>query len=449
MVPPAWSRRDVLATVGMALFAGCGGAADVETGVPENPKRGTETPEVTPTIAVDWNVPTDAPTATVEPNVLVENLEIPWDISVAPNGDLFVSERVGRINQYTSGELEDVLAPEDAIDAESLPPGSDERPWWVKGGEGGTLGVAVHPDYPDNTTLYVYYTAAVSDGKVNRVSQFDISADDPAATETLLIDGIPAYRVHNGGRITFGPESYLWVTTGTAAADSEEETDRAADPSSLAGKVLRVTAEGDPAPTNPDLGADADPRVYTYGHRNPQGIVWLPDGTTIANEHGGQDHDEINRLVAGADYGWPNSPRGPEKYKGNDDVHPPLVNSGGDTWAPSGSLFYTGDALISWSNRMLIGALAGQQLLVVTITPPGADAPPVGEQGQRFDADWYDDAYTVTVHPMLQNELGRVRHVEQGLDGEVYAITSNRDGRAKEPFPRERDDVLVQLEGGN
>lgn len=439
MSPHECSRRDVLPAIPAVLLAGCQtrfGALDEPTddGATENKS---------------WRSPTDAPTGNVTRNVLVENLEIPWDVSVAVNGDLFVSERVGRINRFTSGELETVVAPDDAIDAEAISPGSDEQPWWVKGGEGGTLGVVAHPEYPATPIIYVYYTAGAEDGKVNRVSKFDVSAADPSATETILIDDIPAFKVHNGGRLTFGPEGHLWVTTGTAAFDKKDKTHRAADPRSLAGKVLRVTLGGDPAPGNPDLGADADPRVYTYGHRNPQGIVWLPDGTTVINEHGGNGHDEINRLEAGADYGWPNTPRKKEKYTKAEDVHHPLANTGSNTWAPSGSVFYTGDAVPSWSNRMIIAGLVSQQVIVATLTPPGDDLPPVGENGRRFNAPWFDDAYTVTAHPVMKNVLGRVRHLEQGLDGQLYAITSNRDGRAKESFPRDRDDVLVRLEGAS
>lgn len=429
MSSPPWSRRTFLSATGAALCAGCA----------------TPTPENTANRTVPWTVTTDEPATGVEATVLVENLEIPWDISVAPNGDLFVSERVGRINRFSSGDLDAVLSPDDAIDADSLPPGAEGQPWWVEGGEGGTLGVAVHPSYPDRRSLYVYYTASVPDGKVNRVSRFDVDADDPAATETVVIDEIPAHKVHNGGRIAFGPSGDLWVTTGTASFDKDSESQRAADPASLAGKVLRVTPDGQPSSANPDLGPDADGRVFTYGHRNPQGLVWLADGTPVVNEHGGTGHDEINRLVAGDNYGWPNKPRKRSKYAGSDAVHPPLANSGNETWAPSGSLFYTGDAVPSWSNRMLIGALISQQVLVVTFTPPGGDLPPIGPSGRRFDARWLDDAYTLTVHPALEDALGRVRHLEQGLDGELYAITSNRDGRASGRFPREQDDVLVRL----
>ncbi len=444
---PDWSRRGFLMATGATLIAGCSETSDppIEDRNGSSTATSTATSEPTPIpepsgsfSPKEWEPPSEPPSTAVEPAVLVENLEIPWDISVAANGDLFVTERVGRVNRFSSGEIAEVFAPEDAIDAGSVPPDQDEQQWWVDGGEGGTLGVAAHPDYPEVDLLFVYYTASVDGGRVNRVSRFDLSAPNPAATETVLIDDIPANNFHNGGRIAFGPRGALWVTTGDAG-----EPEVAADPSELPGSVLRITVTGDPARDNPEQG---DPRVFTYGHRNPQGIVWLPDGTPVATEHGPAAKDEINRLVAGADYGWPRA-RTEEEYADADGVHPPLANSGATTWAPTGSLFYTGESVPSWQNRLLVGGLISQQVLVATLTPPDADPPPIErDRTRRFEADWLDDAYTVTTTPVLRDELGRIRNLAQGHDGALYAITSNRDGRSKGSFPREQDDVLVRLE---
>lgn len=425
-------------SVGMAALGGCnvgfGGGPDDDSGTAE------ATPATTFTTNDDWQAPSTAPADDVSAHVLVENLEIPWDIAVAPDGDLFVTERTGRVNRFSAGDIETVVTPGDAIDAGALDPDSDERPWWVEGGEGGTLGVAVHPLYPDYSFVYVYYTATVDDEIANRVSRFDVSLDEPAASETVLVDGIPASNIHNGGRITFGPDGYLWVTVGDAG-----EGQHARDLGVLGGSVLRLQPNGEPAPDNPELGDAADPRIFTSGHRNPQGLVWLPDGTPVASEHGPTGRDEVNRLVGGADYGWPDV-RDADAYRQADDVHPPLLNTGrGTAWAPTGSRFYTGDAVPSWRNRMLIGGLGSQQVVVVTLTPPGQDLPPA-DDGRRFADDWFDDAYTATAHTVLKNELGRVRHLEQGPNGELYAVTSNRDGRAKQPFPRENDDVLVRID---
>lgn len=438
------TRRHALAVLGAAGVAGCGNISGGSGPPPSIDERydldlahdrsdwGAFDP--------DWTAPTTAPAVeTFETEVLVENLEVPWDLSFAEDGTLFISERVGRVKAFDGEQARVIAEPEDAIDAESVDPGEDHDSWWVDGGEGGTLGVAAHPNYPEPPVVYVYYTVQTDDGKHNRVVAFDPDAEDPSATASVIVDEIPADAIHNGGRLEFGPQNYLWITCGDAG-----EPSNAQDTSTLHGTILRVRPDGTPAPDNPNPGADADSRIYTYGHRNPQGLVWLPDGTPVASEHGPDGRDELNRLEAGANYGWPDV-RYREEYPGSD-VHKPLANSGPPSWAPTGSLFYTGESVPSLTNRMLVGGLYSQQLLVATVTPPDGE-PPLHEDGTRHDGEWADDAYTVTEHTALKDELGRIRHVEQGPDGDLYLITSNRDGRASDPFPTERDDVLVRLTG--
>ncbi|PSQ18208.1 glucose dehydrogenase [Halobacteriales archaeon QS_8_69_26] len=440
MTEGRYTRRGVLATLCAATAAGCLGAPQATDSDP---------PEVEEDVDIDWEPPMDTSplAAEVTPTVLVENLEIPWDIAVAPTGELFVTERTGRVVRFAADDVSGVVEPENAIDAGSLEPGADDQPWWVEGGEGGTLGVAVHPEFPDESYVYVYYTVSVEGGKRNQVVRYDADAESPGDTREIVVDGIPAAKIHNGGRISFGPDGDLWVLTGDAG-----EPGRSGDPRSLGGKVLRVTPEGDPSPANPDLEA-GDPRVFTYGHRNPQGIVWLPDGTPVASEHGPAGRDEVNVLYPGGNYGWDEVRDGDEggeygSYANHDEHVPPIVNTGpGTSWAPSGALFYTGDAVPEWRNRMLVGGLFSQQLHVLTLTPNrGAYPLPSDGHGTRFDADWMDDSFAVADHTVLENELGRIRHVEQGPDGELYAVTSNRDGRATDGFPTERDDVLVRLD---
>ncbi|MEF8800402.1 MAG: PQQ-dependent sugar dehydrogenase [Halolamina sp.] len=460
MIPDELRRRRLLALSTVAL-AGCSGAPG-GTDTKDNSSGGdgwlgTETATSTPTPQVpqydtslshdetawagydpEWTAPSTAPERSLSVEVLVENLEIPWDLAFAPTGQLFLTERTGRILRYEEGEVVGVTRPHEAIDAGSVEPGATENSWFVDGGEGGTMGLAVHPNYPDVPLLYVYYTADVGDKLVNRLAYYDVSADEPGKHSKTLLE-TPASNIHNGGRITFGPANYLYVTVGDAG-----ERELAGDPDSLAGSVLRLTAEGEAAPGNESPG---DPRIFTMGHRNPQGIGWLPDTTTIVDEHG-PGPDELNRLEVGANYGWPEA-REPEQYEGTD-YHRPLANHpiDGGVWAPSGAVFYQGETLPSLTNRYLVGTLASQQLKLFTLTPPGGEPPPLGETGTRYDADWLDDAYTVTSHDALTNELGRIRHIEQGPDGALYAITSNRDGRANGEFPLERDDVLVRLTQG-
>ena len=389
----------------------------------------------------NWEHPTGPPALDAEVETVVEGLEVPWDLAFAPNGDLFVSERVGRITRYDDDELTEVAAPGVIDHADAIAPGEDGD-WWSGGSEGGLMGIAVHPNYPGVPLVYAVYTyEATADEYRNRVVYYDVDADDPEATETVVVDAIPGHRIiHNGSRIAFGPANHLWVTTGDA-----DEAASTSDPNSLAGKLLRVEPDGSPAADNPDLGGDD--RVFSTGHRNPQGISFLPNGTPIVTDHGPAARDEVQVVRPGDDHGW-----GPEGERGRDaDTYPgtdyarPVAHTGTETaWAPSGCVFYTGQVAEAWRNRLLVGGLISQQLNVVTVYPREG-ATPDDASGVRHDADWTDGEYDAVSHRLLADELGRIRHIEQGPNGEVYAITSNRDGRAAEPFPVEGDDRLVRL----
>jgi len=455
MDSPLYSRRHLLAATGALTVGGCTGSSSSSgttstaapspseqhrLDIPPAPDEGTE--EHWSRYDTEWQSPEDSPlSASVETEVLVENLEIPWDLAFAPTGALFLTERTGQILRFEAGEVTEITEPSDAIDAGSLEPGSETDSWWLEGGEGGLLGIAVHPGYPDSSIIYAYYTSS-GEPKQNTVVAFDSSAENPGENAEALVTQIPADSYHNGGRIGFGPAGYLWITTGDAGSKANAQ-----DTSSLAGKILCLRATGEPAPINPDLGANSDPRVFSYGYRNPQGLSWLPDATPVVTEHGPGNHqDEVSLLASGENYGWPDV-RAPGEYPSTD-VHPPLLSTAdaqGRPWAPSGCVFYTGDAVPAWRNRLVSGALYGQELRVTTLTQSDRELPPTGEQTVRYDDSWLDDRFTATVHQTLTNQLGRVRHVEQGPDGDLFAITSNRDGRADGEFPRERDDVLVRL----
>ena len=441
MDPDVLSRRTMLAlsTVGLA---GCT-APSAPDGTATPPEDLSLDHDVTAWDDYDpeWSAPTDAAEPELEVEVLAETLEIPWDLSFAPNGHLFVTQRTGEVLRYADGHVVSLFEPEGVIDAGSVAPGSDEDSWFVDGGEGGTMGVEAHPLYPHVPKLYVYYTSETDDGEyVVRLGVFNPKSDSPGEPEEVLLEA-PARvgtraNIHNGGRLRFGPANYLWVTAGDAGSG-----ELAADPESLAGSVIRIGPEGEAAPDNEN---DGDSRLFTMGHRNPQGLSWLPDATPVANEHG-VGPDEVNALEVGTNYGWPEAGREGEYV--DTDYRPPAASSQIEetTWAPSGSSFYTGDAAPTLSNRLLVGCLAHQRLKAFTLTRPDGELPEIGETGVRHDADWLDGAYTATSHDLLVDELGRIRHVEQGPDGALYAITSNRDGRAKEPFPREVDDVLVRI----
>jgi len=441
-----YGRRRLLAAVGAGLtggVAGCAGgpAADGDGGddtpAPVEPPDGADyalAVEHPDPPAADWEPPRESPLdagVAVEP--VVENLEVPWDLSVAGDGTVFLSERPGRISRYASGRLEAVTEPADVIDHATAVDVDGEGGWWAGGGEGGLLGIAAHPNYPDVPVVYAFYTyEAGEDDLRNRLVYYDLRGGE--ATERTVIDGIPGNDYHNGARLAFGPQNYLWVTTGDAGEGSLSQ-----DAGSVAGKVLRLKPDGSAPADNPDGG---DPRVYSLGHRNPQSVDFLPDGTPIVSEHGEAGGDEVLLPAAGENHGWPEA-RSADEYAGSEFARP-LVNTGpGETWAPSGGSFYTGDALPAWRNRFVVGGLGSQQVVLVTPYPAG-EIPDL-DDGTTYAADWMDPAYDAVAHRVLAGELGRVRHVQQGRDGALYALTSNRDGRASDGFPREGDDRLVRL----
>ncbi|WP_411714297.1 PQQ-dependent sugar dehydrogenase [Natronomonas sp.] len=424
------TRRALLASgaAGFATFAGCfaGSSPDQPTG------EGTATWPTEPT----WNPEDGSPLdADVTETTVVQNLSVPWDVTFA-GSDAFLTERTGGILRFDTETLAtgEGLSPDDAatvLRATDLPDRTGP-------GEGGTLGVTAHPSYPEKRVIFLYYTA--DNDLRNRVVRYDIDADELSP----LVDDIPASKYHNGGRITIGPEGSLWILTGDAEAGAEI----AQDATSRGGAVLRTTLDGNPAPDNPEFSGESDPLLYTVGHRNPQGIAFTPDGEPLIAEHGPLSHDEVSALRPGANYGWSVARGGPgdvqyESYTDYERFTPPLVNTGSaGTWAPSGVEFYTDDAIPAWRNRLFVAGLRSQTLYAITLTRDG-DGP---EGGTRYDADWLDDRYTATVHELYDGEYGRLRHVEQGPEGALYLLTSNRDGRTAGEFPTERDDRVVRLE---
>lgn len=446
MEPP--TRRRLLAATGLSIaaLAGCfteSGSDATELATPEDaPDDDWSEP--------DWRPADGVPTeGDVEATTVVSDLAIPWDLAFA-GGDAFVTERDGGVRRFDASALaEDAdLEPDDG---ETVLP-SDALPNRSAPGEGGTLGVAVHPDYPDRSAVFVYYTVD-ENGIGNRLVRYDLENDD---LEPVL-EGIPGASIHNGGRIEFGPEGALWVLTGDA-----DDPELAQDPGSRAGAVLRITPDGDPHPRNPDWGADGDRRTYALGHRNPQGIDFTPQGRPVIAEHGPSARDEVSVLQPGGNYGWDIVRGGPDdseygSYDAYDDAAPPVVNTGpGTTMAPSGIAF-ADDAVGSWENRLLVAGLASSALHVVTLSPDAGDGGDDGdgaaaggdESGVRYDASWLDDRFTASVHTLFDGAFGRLRHVEPGPGGSLYLLTSNRDGRASGAFPRESDDRIVRLEAAS
>jgi len=337
----------------------------------------------------------DPTTTTERPRFRIEtvtmNLEVPWGAAFGPDGDLYLTERPGRIQRVsTETELKEEVA--------------DLTDRVASRGEGGLLGLAFHPN--DAGLAYTYQTyrsdANQSDGGLaNRVVRHRVS--DGFARESVVLDGIPGGKTHDGGRIAFGPDGALYVTTGDAG-----EGARAQDVDSLAGKVLRLTPDGDPHPDNP-----FDNEVFTYGHRNPQGLAWRGN-TPFSTEHGPDTDDEVNVLRAGRNYGWPEV-MGPTD---GDRFTDPLV-SYTPTIAPGSATFYDG-AIADWQGDFFFGTLAGVHLRRV-----------------RFDGD-----EVVEQERLLDDRYGRLRTVFTGPEDHLYVTTSNQDGRGT---PAPQDDRVLRI----
>ncbi len=381
----------VAVLLGVAL-AGCSATSgDARPPAPVTPSSATSgtSPEATPTpsATVTWPAGPSLPPATGVPQDVATDLVSPWDLVFLPGGSVLVTLRE---------PAQVVLLTADGPRTLTGPGADQLAATTVHGGEGGLLGVAVSPDVAEDRQVYLYRTAAGG----NEVVRATL---DPAAGTLDELDpvfgGIPAAGNHNGGRLAFGPDGFLYVTTGDAGDRSAAQ-----DPASPAGKILRLTADGDPAPGNPAEGSP----VWSLGHRNVQGLAWFDDGTMVAGEFGQNTFDELNSIVPGGNYGWP-------QVEGRADV---------DGFVNPLEVWDTADASPSGvavlGDTVYLAALRGQRLLSVTFF---ADGP--GEPGEA-----------------LVGELGRLRHVAVGPDGALWLVTNNTDGRGD---PRDGDDRVVRL----
>jgi glucose/arabinose dehydrogenase len=322
-------------------------------------------------------------TANGEPVALATGLHAPWSVVRLDDGGALISQRDG-------GEVLELTASGDLREAGVVP-------GVVSGGESGLHGLAVL-DLGDTRWLYAYHGAADD----NRVVRMPLTGEpgslglDVAAVE-VVVDGIPRASHHDGGRIAFGPDRMLYIATGDAG-----QRERARDWEFLGGKILRVTAEGDPAPGNP-----FDSPVYSLGHRNVQGLAWTTDGTLWASEFGQDTWDELNRIEAGGDYGWPDH----EGFARTDDAIDPVAVWSPDEASPSGI------AVID--DVVYVAGLRGARI-------------------------WLYDTTTPSVEPwaVYTGEFGRLRDVVAGPDDTFWVLTNNTDGRGS---PRAGDDRLLQL----
>jgi glucose/arabinose dehydrogenase len=320
--------------------------------------------------------------------VLAEDLEVPWSLDFLPDGSIIFTERSGNVRfiDPEQGLLDQALLRIDEVSST---------------GEGGLLGVTVHPDYENNSFIYLYYTYTEEGALSNKVVRYTYQ-DNELIEDQLIIDNIPASGIHNGGRIKFGPDGMLYITTGDAGQSS-----LAQDPDSLAGKILRLNDNGDVPEDNPFENSP----VYTLGHRNPQGLAWDEQGRMWATEHGSSAHDELNLIGAGNNYGWPQI-IGDETAE---DMVSPVIHSGEDTWAPSGAAYLNGSVFFA--------GLRGESLYEASI-------------------DQDAEAVSVGLQSHFTGEFGRLRDVVAGPEGNLYLLTSNRDGRGD---PVSTDDRIIRI----
>lgn len=316
--------------------------------------------------------------------VVTQGLKIPWEMVFLPDGDLLVTERPGTLKRIGR---DGAVIPVDGV---------------AHRGEGGLLGMALHPRFIDNHLVYLYLTTNDFGKLRNRVERYRLEGDT-LDQRHVIIDGVPGAQNHDGGRIAFGPDGLFYITTGDA-----QDSTLAQDRNSLAGKILRINDDGSIPADNPFGNA-----VYSYGHRNPQGLAWDSAGRLWATEHGRSGVlsglDELNLIVRGGNYGWPVI-QGDETKEG---MVTSVVNSGPrDTWAPSGAAFINGS--------IFFGGLRGQALYQA-----------------RLNGEKVND---LKIH--FREQYGRIRAVVLGPDGFLYFTTSNTDGRGR---PKQGDDKIIRV----
>ena len=372
-------RPLVLASVVALGLAGCSGSAGDPTPTPtasaSSPGSASANGSATPTPSSSGAIPAGSPSD------VTTGLEVPWAIAFLPNGDALVTLRdKGEVLRVTPTGQKSSLGTIDGVNAD---------------GEGGLLGVAVSPTFATDQIVHFYFTAEND----NRIVRTTLGAGGFGSMTTVLT-GIPKAGNHNGGRIKWGPDGFLYVGTGDAA-----QKDRAQDRGSLGGKILRITGDGKAAPGNPFGGGP----VWSMGHRNVQGLAWGKDGTMFASEFGQNTWDELNVIVPGKNYGWPEV----EGIENREGFVAPIAQWATSDSSPSG-------IAVGADGTVYMAALRGESLWKIKV-----------DGGQRLG-----DPIR-----LLQNAYGRMRDVVSAPDGTLWVLSNN----TFRGDPRDGDDRIVRV----
>ncbi len=334
---------------------------------------------------------------------VVGGLQVPWSIVWAPDGRMFFTERPGNVRVFEGGALK----PQPIYVVDDVEPT----------GESGLMSLALHPQFATNHFIYLSYAYRSSDGIGVRVVRFRESQNG-LTDRSVIIENIPSGRFHAGCRIRFGPDSKLYITTGDA---TERQLAQRLD--SLAGKTLRLNDNGSVPEDNPFVGQpNARPEIWSYGHRNAQGMDWQPGtGLMLQTEHGPSGFDgpgggdEVNIVEKGKNYGWPVIHH--EQTRAG--MEAPLLEYT-PACAPASGAFYRGTVFPQFEGNFFFGCLRGERIIRVAL----------------------NERRVVTQENLLSGTYGRIRDVAMGPDGFLYFSTSNRDGRGN---PASDDDRIMRL----
>ncbi len=332
--------------------------------------------------------------------VFCRDLEVPWSIVFTSQSRVLVNERPGRLRIIENGKL----LKEPLKEFAEVSSGSEE----------GLMGLALDPEYPANKLIYLSYAYESRDDLRVKVVRFRDNGNS-LSEEKVIFDNIPAARFHAGCRLRFGPDKKLYITTGDAG-----ERKLAQDISNLYGKILRINPDG----TIPSDNPFANSPVWSYGHRNPQGIDWYPGSDILwETEHGPSGFDgpgggdEVNVIVKGGNYGWPEVSHNDSK---EGMISPLLVYTPAE--APASGVFCSSDNIPEYKNNFFFGCLRGNGIIRVV----------VDENDHSKVKSWEKIATT----------YGRIRDIAMGPDGYLYFSSSNQDGRGK---PKEGDDKIYRI----